>query len=113
MGATGIAGYPYRAKAWINHMGNPLYGIAGLRNTLYEDLCDPEKLPLIICVDAFINETTALADYIVPDTVTYESWGTSAPWANRKSTRLNSSHVAISYAVFCLKKKNKKEEKTQ
>src|SRR5690606_42128868 len=26
---------------------------------------------------------------------------------NRKSTRLNSSHVKISYAVFCLKKKNK------
>src|SRR5207253_6522779 len=28
---------------------------------------------------------------------------------DRKSTRLNSSHVAISYAVFCLKKKNKKK----
>src|SRR6266516_2979886 len=28
--------------------------------------------------------------------------------ANRKSTRLNSSHRTISYAVFCLKKKNKK-----
>src|SRR5690625_6387057 len=27
---------------------------------------------------------------------------------DRKSTRLNSSHVAISYAVFCLKKKMKK-----
>src|SRR5439155_10102118 len=27
--------------------------------------------------------------------------------ADRKSTRLNSSHVAISYAVFCLKKKRK------
>src|SRR5690625_6060493 len=27
---------------------------------------------------------------------------------DRKSTRLNSSHVAISYAVFCLKKKNTK-----
>src|SRR5699024_11447697 len=27
---------------------------------------------------------------------------------NRKSTRLNSSHVSISYAVFCLKKKIKK-----
>src|SRR5690625_6602420 len=27
---------------------------------------------------------------------------------DRKSTRLNSSHVAISYAVFCLKKKNEK-----
>src|SRR5699024_11351836 len=27
---------------------------------------------------------------------------------DRKSTRLNSSHVSISYAVFCLKKKNNK-----
>src|SRR5438477_4732140 len=27
-------------------------------------------------------------------------------WADRKSTRLNSSHMSISYAVFCLKKKN-------
>src|SRR5690625_6076644 len=29
------------------------------------------------------------------------------PGQDRKSTRLNSSHVAISYAVFCLKKKKK------
>src|SRR5690349_22549027 len=29
--------------------------------------------------------------------------------ADRKSTRLNSSHVEISYAVFCLKKKKKKK----
>src|SRR3712207_8417444 len=29
------------------------------------------------------------------------------PGADRKSTRLNSSHANISYAVFCLKKKNK------
>src|SRR5437660_4279571 len=29
---------------------------------------------------------------------------------DRKSTRLNSSHVAISYAVFCLKKKNHKKK---
>src|SRR5437667_2909226 len=28
--------------------------------------------------------------------------------ADRKSTRLNSSHITISYAVFCLKKKKKK-----
>src|SRR5439155_21322254 len=28
---------------------------------------------------------------------------------DRKSTRLNSSHVAISYAVFCLKKKRKRK----
>src|SRR5699024_12625150 len=30
---------------------------------------------------------------------------------DRKSTRLNSSHVSISYAVFCLKKKKKKDIK--
>src|SRR5690554_7369465 len=29
--------------------------------------------------------------------------------SDRKSTRLNSSHVRISYAVFCLKKKKKKK----
>src|SRR3989442_9906397 len=32
---------------------------------------------------------------------------------DRKSTRLNSSHVRISYAVFCLKKKNKKSTSCQ
>src|SRR5262245_66115600 len=31
---------------------------------------------------------------------------------DRKSTRLNSSHLGISYAVFCLKKKKKKKKKT-
>src|SRR2546426_5562096 len=30
--------------------------------------------------------------------------------ADRKSTRLNSSHLVISYAVFCLKKKKKKQQ---
>src|SRR2546430_11301032 len=33
-------------------------------------------------------------------------------WVDRKSTRLNSSHSQISYAVFCLKKKKKKEYTT-
>src|SRR5947199_1417952 len=32
--------------------------------------------------------------------------GTGEPNKDRKSTRLNSSHLGISYAVFCLKKKN-------
>src|SRR2546426_4516339 len=35
--------------------------------------------------------------------------GSAAPCrTDRKSTRLNSSHLVISYAVFCLKKKKKK-----
>src|SRR2546427_11554235 len=36
------------------------------------------------------------------------SWARGAGWGvDRKSTRLNSSHSQISYAVFCLKKKKK------
>src|SRR5947199_6577312 len=33
-------------------------------------------------------------------------------WIDRKSTRLNSSHLGISYAVFCLKKKKYVQEST-
>src|SRR3712207_8612741 len=32
-------------------------------------------------------------------------------WSDRKSTRLNSSHANISYAVFCLKKKHTRNSK--
>src|SRR2546426_4425031 len=32
--------------------------------------------------------------------------------SDRKSTRLNSSHLVISYAVFCLKKKKKNDRRT-
>src|SRR2546430_5173641 len=44
------------------------------------------------------------------------NWYCSVPWTrysatspDRKSTRLNSSHSQISYAVFCLKKKKKEQ----
>src|SRR5690242_20835678 len=36
----------------------------------------------------------------------------TATGVDRKSTRLNSSHMSISYAVFCLKKKKKKTNLT-
>src|SRR5437667_3244553 len=59
-----------------------------------------------------------------PSTSTRRAWPLPAfvipPWrrrppdeysegVDRKSTRLNSSHITISYAVFCLKKKKKKK----
>src|SRR5437870_6747222 len=48
------------------------------------------------------------------DLLTVPDWnklldGTTQSGTDRKSTRLNSSHVAISYAVFCLKKKKQKK----
>src|SRR5262245_63824947 len=42
----------------------------------------------------------------IPTTRSSARWSTTA--RDRKSTRLNSSHLGISYAVFCLKKKKKK-----
>src|SRR5260221_7036456 len=51
------------------------------------------------------------------DAISKRRWRTSPtkpnknPTGDRKSTRLNSSHTVISYAVFCLKKKKKQQTK--
>src|SRR5437660_2956959 len=50
------------------------------------------------------NLNEAKTDYT--DLNVFETFQPRIP-KDRKSTRLNSSHVAISYAVFCLKKKKK------
>src|SRR5690554_7562352 len=60
-----------------------------------------------------ITHYQRLLDYIVPDFVhvlhdgKIVKTGGKELALDRKSTRLNSSHVRISYAVFCLKKKRK------
>src|SRR2546426_6779112 len=62
-------------------------------------------------VDAVLAAAGALALWLVfvPGSALTEVTGPSAvkvtARADRKSTRLNSSHLVISYAVFCLKKK--------
>src|SRR5688572_18215677 len=48
---------------------------------------------------------------IRPDEGAVRFQGANITRLDRKSTRLNSSHSQISYAVFCLKKKKKKVEK--
>src|SRR3712207_7614177 len=48
---------------------------------------------------------TASADTTVPAWCLADAIAAFHPVADRKSTRLNSSHANISYAVFCLKKK--------
>src|SRR5690554_7163074 len=64
-----------------------------------------------------INETTTIKDLnrilgVFSEVVKQDFKKiTELDTGDRKSTRLNSSHVRISYAVFCLKKKKKKTEK--
>src|SRR5438874_10575825 len=60
-------------------------------------------------------EDTVLERVVAIKTVlaSFESSGERGGYlasTDRKSTRLNSSHVEISYAVFCLKKKKKKKK---
>src|SRR5690554_7713039 len=57
-------------------------------------------------------------DHVLPPAVTdhtkrarYIAYEIAPELIDRKSTRLNSSHVRISYAVFCLKKKKNKKIK--
>src|SRR5438445_4795405 len=50
------------------------------------------------------RERSNARSMIRPD---FETWRTCLTCRDRKSTRLNSSHANISYAVFCLKKKKK------
>ncbi|PKO55582.1 MAG: tetrathionate reductase subunit TtrA, partial [Betaproteobacteria bacterium HGW-Betaproteobacteria-21] len=76
-----LRGYPYGLKALILWSSNPIYGIPGIRPLIEKNLVDPKKLPLIISVDPLINESNAFADYIVPDSLMYESWGWAAAWA--------------------------------
>jgi len=78
---SGLDGYPYRIKAMISAMANPLYGQAGLTSIIEEKLKDPKRLGLFVAVDGFINETNRYADYIVPDSVMYEVWGFTGAWS--------------------------------
>src|SRR5882724_6999896 len=55
----------------------------------------------------FVGAWIELKD--LPHDVETEAWIGLAGPLDRKSTRLNSSHLGISYAVFCLKKKKKNE----
>src|SRR5256885_5230836 len=64
---------------------------------------------------AATNEGNGIAVYGGTADVTFDSVNVGGNFANavdidRKSTRLNSSHLVISYAVFCLKKKKNKDQ---
>src|SRR5438045_6673291 len=77
--------------------------------TLFRSKIEIEGVPLGLLPRQEYDETVFKAE--PGDLVVLYSDGVSdhinLEGGDRKSTRLNSSHLGISYAVFCLKKKNK------
>src|SRR5690242_21605324 len=69
--------------------------LRGLRASLHQ-----------IIANGVVSESNRLDDVFDQMSVVATELATNA--LDRKSTRLNSSHMSISYAVFCLKKKKKK-----
>src|SRR5699024_11405521 len=56
------------------------------------------------------GQTAGAADWVIDGAFSDFGEGVAEQgYEDRKSTRLNSSHVSISYAVFCLKKKKHRE----
>src|SRR5258708_17727851 len=77
-------------------------------------ICYPYQVPDFVATTAayigkYKPQLTIINSTVVPGTTrqVYDASGAKLAYRDRKSTRLNSSHQIISYAVFCLKKKNK------
>src|SRR5688572_31860108 len=81
--------FPYTTLFRSAHVGSFEWDVEANRNTWSEELCRIYGL--------------------APG----EFEGSLKAFLDRKSTRLNSSHSQISYAVFCLKKKKKKKKNKQ
>lgn len=82
-------GYPYNAKILMVWWANPLFSTPSAgRKEVVEQI--KKRVPLIIVCDAFMSETAAISDYIIPDTTPYESWGLNPPYSHYelKSTQL-------------------------
>src|SRR5260221_10747497 len=77
--------------------------------TLFRSVSDPRTLSVVFAPSGpcslFWREVFGLIASALGKDYIYDEFG------DRKSTRLNSSHTVISYAVFCLKKKKRKESR--
>src|SRR5690625_6413226 len=99
--------------------------MASINNRVFRTIGSPLILPkhhtcllrpmvdrsFLIAIDHFTNtyeDVKSIQSRVAEEKVRFARFRPFTFWnrVDRKSTRLNSSYVAISYAVFCLKKKN-------
>src|SRR5207244_8518096 len=91
--------FPTRRSSDLKQKNSGLSGIA-----LQNPAASPRNSPALPGVE----RGSAIVQQIQPDETPFQGFCSMKICAppDRKSTRLNSSHQIISYAVFCLKKKN-------
>lgn len=88
--------YPYQCKVLVSCFTNPLYGTPALyQEAMVEELKKTSNIPLIIAIDIVMGETTAFADYIIPDTSVYEQWAMVPVRAN-----INTRMTAVRYPLI-------------
>lgn len=79
-------GYPYPVKILFQHFANPAWSMPAIAGADDAGLpwqrliSDTAKVPLFIATDVFIAESSAYADYIVPDTTYLEGWEFPGCW---------------------------------
>src|SRR5690554_7767566 len=104
--------YAFIRAPRINSRGQNTSAAYGFTNTLLDILNNQNPSHLAVVIDyagpTFRNEL--YKEYKANREATPEDIKAAVPYIDRKSTRLNSSHVRISYAVFCLKKKKQKKK---
>jgi anaerobic selenocysteine-containing dehydrogenase len=66
-------GYPYKVKAVMQYYQDFAYTYP-YNQIVYDAMLDMSATPLIISIDAFMGESSALGDYILPDTCYLERW---------------------------------------
>src|SRR5256885_12977917 len=81
------------------------------RSVSHEDVVDTSELMKVISSSTALHAVPSLMKQIVESinsSSEQQKYESVKKVLDRKSTRLNSSHLVISYAVFCLKKKTKR-----
>src|SRR5207249_11100980 len=110
--------HSFCSSALFLHYDLPLRYLRSFPTRRSSDLQDMADAAFLIRHDrlTITQVEAAFAAVIIPDLVELRDAferakasrsSTRSGMIDRKSTRLNSSHVSISYAVFCLKKKKK------
>src|SRR5690625_2333371 len=84
------------AESWHQKAGEPHAEVNAIQQLTDKSILKQSTLYVSLEPCAHFGKTPPCSDLIIQHEI---------PKVDRKSTRLNSSHVANSYAVFCLKKK--------